>query len=148
MTFEDFNTKLHPIFSESEALNRIPLETILKAIPRIDALADLPPGTPVLIRADLDTPLEGVVHGYPLRARSVQPRWYGPFLGTASWFYRGAPFPVWQVLWPDRGGRFPWERESADHVSILQPLLVEKSATAARTVPFLRALRLAWEDEA
>jgi len=28
-------------------------------------------------------------------------------LGYAFWFYRGKEFPVLQVVWPDRAGRFP-----------------------------------------
>ena len=97
-------------------------------------------------RLDLEAPLEGVIEGYPLRFGSVRPRWYTPFLGYALWFYAGEPFPVWQVSWPDRSGAFPWDRAEPDHPSILQPLLGEKSTVAARSAPFLRAMRMAWED--
>ena len=42
----------------TDPLNRIPLETILAAISRIEDLEHLPPGTTVLVRADVDVPLE------------------------------------------------------------------------------------------
>lgn len=62
MDFQTFNTLLHKIFSQDPELNNLPLEIILDAIPRVDSLSDLPEGTPVLIRVDIDVPLkDGVV---------------------------------------------------------------------------------------
>lgn len=98
-------------------------------------------------RFDTGSQLADVIEGYSLAFRHVRPRWFTPFLGYAQWFYRGDKFPALQVFWPDREKQFPWDREAPDHDSILQPLLYEKSSTDARTVPFLRMLHLAIEEE-
>ena len=45
---------LRQIISEVDGLNRHPLEDLLAATPRLDELTDVPAGTPVLVRADID----------------------------------------------------------------------------------------------
>lgn len=42
--------------------------------------------------------------------RPVKEKWYGTFLGFAEWFYQGKGFPTIQCFWPDREGRFPWDK--------------------------------------
>src|SRR3954464_10944485 len=39
--------------------------------------------------------------------RDVLPRWFPGFLGTAGGVYGNWDFPVVQLYWPDRAGRFP-----------------------------------------
>jgi hypothetical protein len=34
---------------------------------------------------------------------------YRDFLGWNRWFYSGDEFPCSQLIWPDKGGKFPWE---------------------------------------
>jgi hypothetical protein len=36
---------------------------------------------------------------------------YENYLGYANWFYRSLsqPFPVLQLVWPDKSGKLPWE---------------------------------------
>ncbi|MFF2078145.1 DUF4262 domain-containing protein [Kitasatospora sp. NPDC058162] len=53
------------------------------------------------------TLLPGVIEGYPLRLHPVDPGWHLPLFGTAAGFYRRAPFPVVQLVWPDRDQRWP-----------------------------------------
>jgi hypothetical protein len=46
----------------------------------------------------------------PARFVEVDPAAYSAFLGYAQWFYETeADFPVIQLVWPDKAGRFPWE---------------------------------------
>ncbi|MFJ9080089.1 DUF4262 domain-containing protein [Streptomyces sp. NPDC102278] len=45
----------------------------------------------------------------PVVLKAVDYRWYKAFFGTAIDFYRRPPFPVLQVVWPDRHGVFPWQ---------------------------------------
>ena len=54
-----FEKQLYRVFSKGDELNDMPLEHLLDAIPRLDAGVDLPPGTAVLVRMDLDVPLDG-----------------------------------------------------------------------------------------
>ena len=52
---------------------------------------------------------DGVLAGYPAVLVAVEPRFYREYFGYARWFYRGSNFPVFQIVWPDRDGRFPWD---------------------------------------
>src|ERR1035437_2727952 len=54
MDLNSFNEMLRQIISEVDGLNRHPLEDLLAATPRLDELTDVPAGTPVLVRADID----------------------------------------------------------------------------------------------
>ena len=42
------------ILGDDPSVPKLPLEQYLAAIPRLDSLADLPSGTPVLVRGDVD----------------------------------------------------------------------------------------------
>jgi len=56
--FNTFKNHLKRVFPNDQELNNLPLEKILEAIPRVDDLNYLPPGTTVLIRADIDAPIK------------------------------------------------------------------------------------------
>jgi phosphoglycerate kinase len=57
-TYKTFERDIQDIIREDTRLDDISLEQILEVIPSIEALPDLPPGTPALIRVDLDMPLK------------------------------------------------------------------------------------------
>ncbi len=63
---------------------------------------------------------------------SVERKYYGPYLGYANWFYQHLPqpFPVLQLVWPDKQGRFPWEKEFSPELHTRQPLLTDSQASA------------------
>jgi hypothetical protein len=50
---------------------------------------------------------------------------YRPYFGTALWFYGTArlPFPILQIVWSDRTGRFPWEGGYDGSLKKYQPVL-------------------------
>lgn len=50
---------------------------------------------------------------------------YEQYLGYAIWFYRNlkAPFPALQLVWPDKGGRLPWDPDYDQDFERLQRLL-------------------------
>lgn len=56
--YDKFYRQLYRIFSQDPELNAIPLEDILDSIPTVDQLQDVPEGSIVLVRADLDMPIE------------------------------------------------------------------------------------------
>lgn len=64
-----------------------------------------------------------VIERYPLALRPVDERWFQPFFGAVIGHYRVPPIPCLQVVWPDRHGRFPWEKECDQRCREAQPLL-------------------------
>ena len=56
---------------------------------------------------------------------AVAPTAYRNFLGSAQWFYRclNNKFPVLQVVWTDKYGKFPWEDGHEFQAAKLQPIL-------------------------
>ena len=56
-----------------------------------------------------DGPIDQTVLGLPVHLRLMDPSWYEPLFGMAYNFYQGPHFSVRQMVWGDRGGRFPWD---------------------------------------
>ena len=48
---------------------------------------------------------------------------YRDHVGYALWFYQGPSFPLFQVVWPDRNGRFPGDPNVVPGLEGRQPLL-------------------------
>ena len=53
--------------------------------------------------------IAGVIEGYDCILKRMQSSKFGEYLGYARWFYEGDDFEALQVVWPDKGGRFPWD---------------------------------------
>lgn len=53
-----FYRDLYRIYSQDEELNALSLEELLEAVPTVDQLPDVTPGTVVLVRMDLDVPVK------------------------------------------------------------------------------------------
>jgi hypothetical protein len=51
------------------------------------------------------------------------PASYREHVGYARWFYRGDEFPLLQLVWPDKAGRFPGEPGANPALARQQPLL-------------------------
>lgn len=51
------------------------------------------------------------------------------YLRSSEWFYKRAEFPVLQLVWADRAGRFPWDSNCEESLVRLQPNLWEKAWT-------------------
>jgi len=70
---------------------------------------------------------DDILDDYSCRFVTVDPQWYAAFLGYAQWFYESADgFPALQLVWPDKGGRYPWD----DGFAITdgtQPVLAESA---------------------
>ena len=68
--------------------------------------------------------LDGVIEGYQVTLREVHaPASFKDHVGYARWFYEGKPFPLFQVVWPDKQGRFPDEAGAAEAFRKQQPTL-------------------------
>ncbi|HBO37552.1 MAG TPA: DUF4262 domain-containing protein [Pasteurellaceae bacterium] len=50
---------------------------------------------------------------------------YGEYLGYANWYYgsMSKPYPVLQMVWPDREGKYPWEPGYDQSFLQSQPIL-------------------------
>lgn len=46
---------------------------------------------------------------------------YADHLGWSRWFYGNDDFPCWQLVWPDKDGRFPWQPGVDEAVRADQP---------------------------
>ncbi|MEV6374772.1 DUF4262 domain-containing protein [Micromonospora musae] len=66
---------------------------------------------------------DDVIERYPVHLKSIDYRWYKAFFGRAIAFYRRPPIPFLQVVWPDRQGRFHWDRGSDEQLHQRQPQL-------------------------
>jgi hypothetical protein len=58
--------------------------------------------------------------------REVDCRHYRDFVGYALWFYESDPFPMYQCIWSDELGRFPWDHGCRLYCREWQPMLFLK----------------------
>jgi hypothetical protein len=66
---------------------------------------------------------EGILEGYNCIFRQVAREHYPEYLGYALWYYRPEEFPVLQCIWPDNGGRYPWQPGVSADIVNRQPIL-------------------------
>ncbi|HUL60469.1 MAG TPA: DUF4262 domain-containing protein [Anaeromyxobacteraceae bacterium] len=70
------------------------------------------------------TPFDGVLDDYPVALREVRAiDSYKRHVGYAGWFNQGWGFPLLQLVWPDKAGRFPGDRGAPASLTEQQPLL-------------------------
>lgn len=73
---------------------------------------------------------EGLLQGYPVRFFDVPKAAYAEFAERAVWAYAGAEFPVVQLVWPDKQGRWPWDAAAREGFRSGQPMLGKREASA------------------
>jgi hypothetical protein len=66
---------------------------------------------------------EGLLQDYPVRFVEVPKSRYGEYLAAATWAYDGSDFPVVQLVWPDKQGRWPWDPSARKGAAGSQPVL-------------------------
>jgi hypothetical protein len=72
----------------------------------------------------IGTPFAEVLDDFKVLLREVRARKsYDDHLGYAIWFNGGREFPVLQLVWPDKEGRFPGEDGANPTMKKQQPLL-------------------------
>jgi hypothetical protein len=72
----------------------------------------------------------GLLEGFTCALRSVNPQRYLETCAWAVWFYEHASFPVLQMFWPDKGGRFPWDAGFTESLRGRQPDLSQPRASS------------------
>jgi hypothetical protein len=84
---------------------------------------------------------EGLLEGHRCVLKPVLPVWFRPFFGYGLWYYRHAPFPVLQCIWPDRSQFFPWEAGFNPARRWAQPLLYLSEPAQANVQALLSTLK-------
>lgn len=69
-----------------------------------------------------------LLHGYRVTFRSVPRSHLRGWLAAGVWAYEGDDFPVLQLVWPDKQGRYPWQPGVREGFAALQPLLASQPA--------------------
>ncbi len=77
---------------------------------------------------DLTQPTDALLEGYACRFVDVPKSEYYEHLGFARWYYRGDSFPACQVVYPSRGGHFPWDPEAPQTFKKFQPVLGQSAS--------------------
>jgi hypothetical protein len=69
-------------------------------------------------------PISDIIEGFDVRLRAVAAEAsFKDHVGYAIWFNGGLDFPLLQVVWPDKKGKFPGEKGAASVLKKQQPLL-------------------------
>ena len=76
-------------------------------------------GSPI----DLTQPTDELVEGYPCVFVKVLESEYQEHVGYARWYYQGNGFGLYQVVWSDRQGRFPWHPGASQAFRANQPVM-------------------------
>ena len=60
----------------------------------------------------LDGSMDSDLASFPIAFKGIALSRYHDYLGYANWLYRAAPngFPAVQFIWPDKAGKFPWDK--------------------------------------
>ena len=53
----------------------------------------------------------------------VNTRYYSDYVGFALWFYRKRRFPLYQIVWPNNDGLYPWDEMAPKALKEWQPVL-------------------------
>jgi hypothetical protein len=69
-----------------------------------------------------------ILDGFPVVFRIIRAEFYRDYLGYARWFYKSIQgnFPALQLIWPDKAGKFPWERGFDERFRSRQPSLYSR----------------------
>ncbi len=73
------------------------------------------------MRFNTTQPWPGLINGFDVWFQPVDRSKYREYLSWSGWFYAGEDFDCWQMVWPDKGGHFPWQRDFDPLLRPLQP---------------------------
>lgn len=72
---------------------------------------------------DLSRPAERLFQRYPAVFVQVPVAEYHHYVLSALWYYEGTPFPLHQIVWPFKDGKFPWHPAVTAEQKRSQPVL-------------------------
>ena len=108
-----YETWQHPeliVIGRSRATSHAMLQSLSKDIELND-----PP--------NLTDPDGHVLFGLKCHFLEVNARYYSDYVGFALWHYRKRRFPLYQVVWPNNDGHYPWDPAAARCFKEWQPVL-------------------------
>ena len=73
---------------------------------------------------------EGLLEGYPVQFLGIESSEHARYLGLAQWAYEGEEFPVVQLVYPDRMGRWPWDPATKKGFRECQPVVGRRDPSA------------------
>jgi Domain of unknown function (DUF4262) len=74
-------------------------------------------------RLDLSTATDTLLAGTACHFVEVADRYYPDYVGFARWYYRRREFPLYQIVWPNHDGLYPWCPSATRTFQEWQPLL-------------------------
>lgn len=72
---------------------------------------------------DLSVPTYELLNDYPCVFVQVPEAEYQEHVGFCRWYYEGNNFPLYQIVWPSKDGKFPWHADASDSFRAAQPTL-------------------------
>ena len=78
-------------------------------------------------RMQLDKVYDDFINGYNCKFIPMHKEYYSDYLGYGIWFNKGLDFEVYQLVWPNKNGEFPWDKGNDDDFDLRQPLLDRKT---------------------
>jgi RNA polymerase sigma factor (sigma-70 family) len=79
-------------------------------------------------RRHLTTTSQDLLEEYPVCFVEVSKHQYHDYVGYARWYYHGQPFPLTQIIWPNKDGYYPWSPRAPETFKRRQPVLGEAPA--------------------
>ena len=111
-----YETWQHPeliVIGRSRATSHAMLQSLSKDIELND-----PP--------NLTDPDGHVLFGLKCHFLEVNARYYSDYVGFALWHYRKRKFPLYQIVWPNEDGLYPWDDSGPRFFKEWQELLGER----------------------
>lgn len=79
-------------------------------------------------------PEEQVIQDVPVYFLEVDPDLARVYATFTDWYYEREPFPLWQIVWPDKNKCFPWEPAYSGDLR-WQPDLTTNGFTGPENIP-------------
>lgn len=74
-------------------------------------------------RLNLGALNDELLDGYACCFIEVPAAAYYEHVGFARWYYGGDEFPLYQIVWPSRDRKFPWQPGASENFRKAQPVL-------------------------
>ena len=75
-------------------------------------------------------PTDAILEGYSCVFVKVLEQFYGEYVLSATWYYEGNDFPLYQLVWPSVEGYFPWHERADAKFRSSQPVAGVYNETA------------------
>jgi hypothetical protein len=72
---------------------------------------------------DLNEPDGYLILGMRCHFLEVSQHYYADYVGFARWYYRKRHFPLYQIVWPNTDGFYPWDENAPKPFKEWQPIL-------------------------